>query len=116
MNALKLPITLVAFAAAVVSLGIINPVARAADGSWNTGVSGAWTTAGSWLGGTIPGATSGTTNTDIATFGFSLTTSGTVTVDANRNIGGINFSNTSAFGYKLNAANLLLSSGGVIQT
>jgi autotransporter-associated beta strand protein len=89
---------------------------RAADGSWNVNNAGSWSTAGSWLGGVIPGSTTATNSTDIATFGFTLTAGRTVTVDANRNIAGIIFSNTSAFGYTLSGGNLLLSNGGVIQS
>lgn len=53
----------------------------------------------------------------MATFGFTLTTTPrTVTVDANRNIGGIIFSNTSTRAYTLSSNTLLLSDGGYIQT
>jgi hypothetical protein len=102
--------------------------AFAADGFWNVDANGNWVTAGDppWLNSVVPGATSGTTNTHIATFGFTLTTSAqrTVTVDANRNIGGINFSATNGStgtsstngGYLLSGGNLLLTNGGVIQT
>jgi hypothetical protein len=38
-----------------------------------------------------------------------------VTVDANRNVGGITFSNTSGLGYKLDGATILLSNNGVIR-
>ena len=92
------------------------PHARAADGSWNVNNAGNWATEGSWLSSTIPGATSGNTSTDIATFGFTLTGARIVTVDTGRNIGGITFSNTSAFGYTLSGGTLILSNGGVIQT
>jgi autotransporter-associated beta strand protein len=90
--------------------------AVAADGSWNVDALGNWTTGTNWLGSTIPGTAGGTTSTDIATFGFTLTGARTVTVDANRNVGGITFSNTSAFGYTLQTGALRLSNGGVIQT
>jgi autotransporter-associated beta strand protein len=96
--------------------GVLVPHARAADGSWNVNAAGNWASAGSWLSSTIPGATSGTTSTDIATFGFTLTGARIVTVDTGRNIGGITFSNTSAFGYTLSGGTLILSNGGVIQT
>ena len=104
--------------AAGVALLFAAPVPRAlaADGSWNVDANGNWSTTGSWLGGTIPGSTSLTDSADVATFGFTLTTGRAVTVDANRNIGGITFSNTSAFGYTLSGGSLLLSTGGVIQT
>lgn len=89
----------------------------AASNSWNVDAAGNWSTAGSWLGGVdIPGSTSVTNSADIATFGFTLTAARAVTVDANRNIGGITFSNTSGFGYTLSSGTLLLSNGGIIQT
>jgi fibronectin-binding autotransporter adhesin len=108
----------IAFAAGIALLALAAPAPRAtaADGSWNVNNAGNWSTAGSWLSNSIPGSTSSTTSTDIATFGFTLTAGRAVTVDANRNIGGIIFSNTSAFGYTLSSGNLLLSNGGVIQT
>ncbi len=90
--------------------------AQAADGAWNVDAAGNWNVAGSWLDGVIPGSTSTTDSTDIATFGLSLTAGRIVTVDTNRNIGGITFSNGSAFGYTLSGGSLRLSSGGLIQT
>jgi fibronectin-binding autotransporter adhesin len=93
----------IAFAAGIALLALAAPAPReaiAADGSWNINNAGNWSTAGSWLSNSIPGSTSSNTSTDIA----------------NRNIGGIIFSNTSAFGYTLSSGNLLLSNGGVIQT
>lgn len=90
--------------------------AVAADGSWNTDTAGGWATGTNWLGSIIPGSTTATNSTDIATFGFTLAGARAVTVDANRNVGGITFSNTSAFGYTLNTGNLRLSNGGTIQT
>ena len=105
-------LTPIAVAVALAAL----PSARAASSSWNVNADGNWADGGSWLGSVIPGATSGTTNTDIATFGFTLTADRVVTVDANRNIGGITFSNTSASKFTLSGGGLLLSNGGVIQT
>lgn len=90
--------------------------AHAASDSWKANVSGNWNDSANWTGGEIPGSTATNNSADIATFGFTLATSGkTVTVDANRNIGGISFTNTSAFGYTLSGGNLKLSNGGVIQ-
>ena len=99
-------------AASVAVISIQN--ASAADGSWNVNLAGNWATAGSWLSSVIPGATSDDANTDTATFGFTLTTGRTVTVDANRSIKFIDFSNTSAFGYTLATGSLLLNNGGAI--
>ena len=102
--------------AAIAFLGA-QPAHAAGNGTWNVDAAGSWVTAGNppWLGSVVPGATSGTASTDTATFGFTLTAARTVTVDANRNIAGITFSNTSGFGYTLSGGNLLLSNGGVIQ-
>ena len=89
---------------------------HAASGAWNVNNAGTWATATNWLSSTIPGATSGTTNADVATFGYTLTADRIVTVDSNRNIGGITFSGTAAYKYTLSGGNLLLTNGGVIQT
>jgi autotransporter-associated beta strand protein len=95
---------------------MVSPAGATSD-SWKTNASGNWNDVASWTAGNIPGSTATLNNTDVATFGFTLATSGkTVTVDANRNIGGITFSNTSAFGYTLSGGSLKLSSGGVIQS
>jgi len=90
--------------------------AQAASDSWNVDASGAWTNAANWAGGNIPGITGGSTNMDVATFSLTLTAARTNTVDANRNIGGITFGNTSTNAYTLSGGSLILSSGGVIQT
>jgi len=87
---------------------------HAADSSWNVDAAGNWSTAGSWTAG-VPGSTSILTSADIATFSNTLTAARIVTVDANRNIGGITFGNTSSFGFTLSGGNLLLTNGGVIQ-
>lgn len=91
---------------------------QADSSSWNVGTAGGWATASNWVGSSVPGATSGTSSPDVATFGFTLTGTRTVTVDANRNIGGIIFSNTAGAskGYILSSNTLLLSDGGFIQT
>ena len=95
---------------------VLVPHARAADSSWAGNYAGNWIASGNWTNG-VPGSNSTTTSTDIATFGFTLASTGkTVTVDTARNIGGITFSNTSAFGYTLSGGTLILSNGGVIQT
>ncbi len=89
---------------------------QAASSNWNINSNGNWSSAGSWDANGIPGATTGTTSTDVATFGLTLTGDRIVTADTGRNIGGITFSNTSAFKYTLTGGSLLLSNGGVIQT
>lgn len=91
--------------------------ARAADATWNVDENGTWNTDSNWTPASAPGATTGTTSTDIATFGGTITAARTITADANRNIGGITFNYNftgSGNGYVL-GGNLLLSNGGVIQ-
>ena len=96
---------------------LVASSAPAASDSWNVDAAGNWATVGSWLSGTqAPGSTT-TDNADVATFNKTLTGSGkTVTVDTDRYIGGIDFWNTSGFGYTLGSGILHLNSGGVIQT
>ncbi len=60
--------------------------AYAASATWNVNADGNWATGGNWSPASAPGATSGTTNTDTATFGSIITANRTVTVDDNRNI------------------------------
>ena len=66
-----------------------------------------------------PGATSGTANSDIASFTGSLTGTRIANVDPYRNIGGVTFgANNTNLGYAINGGttgNLILSAGGVIQ-
>lgn len=90
--------------------------AGAADGTWNVDAAGLWSDPGNWASGTIPGTTSGTTSSDIATFSQTLTVARTVTVDANRNVAGITLNNSSAFGYSLGSGAISLSNGGVISS
>jgi autotransporter-associated beta strand protein len=94
----------------------LTTTAAAASDSWKANAAGDWNNTASWTGGNIPGSTAVLDSTDIATFGFTLTAGRIVTVDANRNIGGITFSNTSNFGYTLSSGSLKLSNGGLIQS
>lgn len=87
----------------------------AASDSWKADVAGSWNDSANWAAGNIPGSTATVDSTDVATFGVTLAAGRTVTVDANRNIGGITFSNTSGFGYTLSGGSLRLSNGGLIQ-
>ena len=89
--------------------------AQAADATWNLNNAGSWVTNANWLPTAAPGATTGTTNTDTATFGTIITQARTVTVDNNRNILGINFAGNS-HNYTLQSGSLLLTNGGLIQT
>ncbi len=95
------------------ALFLTTAVTYAADGRWNVDASGSWNTPSDppWLGSIVPGEES---SSDIAYFSYSLTALRTVTVDANRQIGGVRFGSTSAFGYQLEGGPLLLSSGGSI--
>ncbi len=99
--------------------------AFAANGTWNGVTDGNWSTAngtGNW--GTLtaaPGATTGFTSTDVATFSYIAGTSfSTVTIDAGRNIRGLTFDNAfppgAAPAYTLTGSTLLLTSGGTMQT
>ena len=101
------------------------PSARAADGTWTGGslANGNWSSALNWLSGTVPGATSGTTNPDIATFNAAIantwgnTAVNPIVIDANRNIRGINFTG-AAGNYFIGATGgnaILLSNGGAIE-
>lgn len=93
------------------------PQAHAADATWIVNANGNWNDSTNWSGGNVPGSTTSTTNTDIATFGGSITGGVTNSIDADRNIGGITFDydyTGSGNGYSLKN-NILLSDGGVIQ-
>lgn len=100
---------------AIVAMVGVCVVAQAASDSWKLDANGNWIDSANWLGGSIPGSTSLSNSTDVATFDVTLSAGRTVTVDANRNIGGITFGNTSANLYTLSGGNLLLSDGGIIQ-
>ncbi len=91
---------------------VLGQAAHAASSTWTSATSGNWSTAANWSATTIPGATSGTTNTDTATFNASA--GGTVTVDTGRNIQNINF-DTNAGAYTFNSGSLILSNAGAIQ-
>jgi autotransporter-associated beta strand protein len=110
-------ITAQILAGSIATLLLATHSTQAANAAWNVSANGDWVTDSNWTPAAAPGAVSGTTSTDIATFSNTLTLLGkTITVDANRNIGGISFGNTSAFGFTLTGGNLLLSNAGVIQT
>jgi autotransporter-associated beta strand protein len=98
---------------AVAAVGV-----QAASDSWKMDTAGNWDLGSNWTSGSAPGYASGfgdSNSTDVATFAGTLTTLRTVTVDANRNIGGITISNNpSANRYTLQSGSLLLSNGGKI--
>ena len=96
------------------------PSSMAASGTWlsnATLTTMPWNASSSWVGGTIPGSTSVTTNSDTATFNAGANT---VTVDSARNLRTITF-DTSAGAFIIgsagaNAGNALnLTSGATIQ-
>ncbi len=89
--------------------------AHAASAAWNVTTGGNWATAGNWTPAAAPGATSGTTNTDTATFGDVTIAARIVTVDTGRNISVIDF-NANDYKYNLSGGSLILSSGGIIRT
>lgn len=93
-------------------LALVNQ-AHADSATWLAAPgNGNWAEAANWVGGIAPGATSGTTSADIATFLTSSTLA--ITVDSGRNIGGITFNANNT--YTLTGGPLLLSNGGTIQT
>ncbi len=88
---------------------------HAADSTWISAPNGAWSNAANWSNG-VPGATSGNTSTDTATFTSASTVSPFITVDANRNIGSITFGTTAGVNnYLFTGGGLLPTAGGTIQ-
>ena len=88
------------FPALILAGSLAAPFAQAANQTWDGGsaVDGNWSTLLNWVGDTAaPGATSGTTNTDVATFNAAIANTwglvGTpIGIDsATQNIGGISF-------------------------
>ncbi len=102
-------------AAAAMALAALPAVTQAASDVWNVNSDGSWATGTNWFSLSAPGATSGTANTDVATFGAVISAARAITVDANRNIGGINF-NANSSAYTLSGGNILLTNGSIIQT
>ncbi len=100
---------------AALTLITVTASASAASDSWQTNNDGLWIDPANWVGGTPPGSSATLDSTDIATFDFALTAPRFVAVDANRNVGGITFANTSTFGYTLLGGSLRLSNDGVIE-
>lgn len=110
-------VSLLAIAAASAVVAMPH-YAIASSGTWTANAPGNWSDPNNWTGGTVPGATSGTTNTDTAT--FANTTGTTITIDsASQNIGNITFGSGAGAdtigGSGANGGNpLLLSSNGAI--
>lgn len=101
------------------AVSLVIPQARAADATWIVDAAGDWTNSANWSGGTVPGSTNTTNNADIAVFGNTISGARFITIDPNRNIGGITFNynrtlTNSGDGYSLKN-DILLSDGGVIR-
>jgi len=92
------------------------PLPDSVSDRWKNDASGNWTESANWTNGNIPGIPGGSNSANVATFDVALTTNRTVTVDADRNISGITFGNTSTNAYTLTGGAIKLSNGGVIQT
>ena len=106
----------------VVLLVGLAAAAHAASGTWsnNGSTDGNWTTTSNWVGSTVPGSNSTTTNTDTATFNASVGTFGTsgspVVIDTGRNIKSISF-DTSAGNFTIGSTGgnpLKLTAAGAI--
>ncbi|HEY8967394.1 MAG TPA: hypothetical protein VIM58_13170, partial [Candidatus Methylacidiphilales bacterium] len=102
--------------AAMLSLLATAPALHAASGTWNGATDANWATSTNWS--AVPGATTGTTNADIATFNTDPGTgfggaSNPIVIDANRNVKSLLF-DTSAGSYVIGAAagNALVLTGG----
>lgn len=111
----SLPILSTALAAASLLLLPLHST-QAASSIWSsTAPDGAWETGSNWSAGS-PGATSGSTSPDVATFNNASTTL-SIVPDANRNIAGLSF-DTNAGNYVIGSSGgntLTLSSGGTAQ-
>ena len=94
----------------------MTPIIGSPVGEWIGTTDSTWATATNWFG--VPGATTGTTNTDTATFNLTAPNS-PLTIDAGRNIKNITFDtanvNSMAIGTTGGSA-LLLTADGTVQT
>ena len=116
MNTMKTSIHRVAGLILVTTLLVSASSIFAGNATWSGGANNNWTDMGNWLGGAYPGATSGTTNPDIATFTNNPANKAPVFNVANINLGGFIF-NTGAGAFTLGTVGgnaVLLSSGGSI--
>lgn len=116
---LRRPVVLATLFAVLFLLQFCHP-AKAANGAWLIDQIGTqdWSNGINWVSGTVPGALTGATNPDIATFGSNSGTT-LITVDAGRNVRSLLFNGTNALGlYTIGSAGvnlggaLRLSSGG----
>jgi autotransporter-associated beta strand protein len=103
--------------AIVLAVALDNSQSLAVSGTWSsTAATGTWSTTSNWVSGNVPGATSGTSNTDTATFNSSSSTL-LVVPDALRNLEFIAF-DTSGAAYTIGTTGgnaLLLTAGGELQ-
>ncbi len=94
----------------------MTPVIGSPVGEWFGTTDSTWTTATNWFG--VPGATTGTTNTDTATFHITAPNS-PLAIDAGRNLKNITFDTANVNSIIIGTAGgnaLLLTAGGTIQT
>lgn len=115
-RALRLCAPLVVAVAAIVSA----LPALSADATWSGTTNNDWGNAGNWVGGSVPGAASGTTNSDTATFTGNPTNK-TPVVDTGRNLGSLSFNGaTGTFNIGastgVGTTTLLMSNGGAISS
>ncbi|MEI6644664.1 MAG: autotransporter-associated beta strand repeat-containing protein [bacterium] len=116
MNSMKKRLYRTAGQMLVALLWVLAPVAFAGNAPWSGGANNNWTDAGNWVGGAYPGATSGTTNPDIASFTNNPSNKAPAFNVANINLGGFTFDiGAGAFTLGTTGGNaVLLSSGGSI--
>lgn len=112
------------FAALLAALLLAIPGAsRAASGTWlNTGATNAtWSATDNWSSAVVPGATTGTTSADVATFNTAVGTYGTagtpILIDSGRNLKSFLFDTASVGAFTIGTTGgnaLLLTSAGSI--
>jgi hypothetical protein len=111
------PGLIVVASAIAITLNESGSRALATSGTWSSSATtGLWSSPSNWVPATAPGATSGTTNTDTATFNSNSSFT-SITTDAGRNLENITF-DTSAATYAIGTTGgpaLQLTSGGTIQ-
>ena len=99
-----------ASASTALALALTVGAAGAADDTWSSvPTDSGWGNTANWVNATPPGSTTGTTNTDTAT--FTTSTIVAVTVDAGRNLQNITFGGAT---FTLSGSPLLLTNGGTI--
>src|SRR5688572_18049471 len=79
-----------AVAAAVLGVSPLVPSAQADNGTWNSNTDGNWSDSTKWLNGIVADGAGFTAN-----FVFNITATRTVTLDANRTIGNLTFTDAT---------------------